>query len=539
MKKVIIILSMIGAPLLFVGQSNYSSVKPKLVVGIVVDQMRWDYLYRFSGRFGEKGFKRMLREGFTCQNTFIPYAQTVTAAGHACVYTGSLPSINGIMGNEWYDKQLGREVYCTEDTSVRLVGVTGGEPMSPLNMWTTTVSDELRLATNFKSKVIGIAMKDRGAILPAGHSGNAAYWYDGASGKWITSTHYMPSLPGWLTQFNDKKWPDSFYQKDWPTLYPVNTYVSSDADDVPYEGKVFGERSPVFPHGLKSRIGKDYGAIRVTPYGSTLTLLLAKEAVKAEAMGQDEVTDILAVSLSSPDYIGHTFGPNSIEVEDTYLRLDQDLADLFSFLDMQVGEGAYTVFLTADHAVAHVPAYLKTHKIPGGAVTLSLDKLNKVVEEKFRVKEALVSAANYQLYLNDSAIALAGADRKALVDLCIEYLLKQPEVLNAFDLKGPASFAVSQEMRELFARGYNAKRSGDIQVVVKSGFFYGFATGSTHGTFYTYDSHIPLVWMGSGIAKGKLHREVYMTDIAATLSALLQIQMPSGSVGKVIHEVLK
>jgi hypothetical protein len=535
----LIILLVSAAPLYSIGQGKPSVARPKLVVGIVVDQMRWDYLYRFSERYGNDGFKRMLREGFTCENTLIPYAQTVTAAGHASVYTGSVPALHGIMGNEWFDKQLNGDVYCTEDNTVKLVGVPGGEPMSPANLWTTTISDELRLATNFHSKVIGISIKDRGAILPAGHSANAAYWYDGVSGKWITSTYYMQALPSWVNQFNDKKWPDTFYQKDWSTLLPLESYVQSDADDVPYEGKLTGEKSPVFPHVLKSKVGKDYGAIRVTPYGNTFTLQFAKEAIQKEELGRDDITDLLAVSLSSPDYIGHTFGPNSIEIEDTYLRLDRDLADLFAFLDKQVGAGSYTVFLTADHAVAHVPDFLKAHKIPGSVVSVNLPRLNKLIEERFRISNALLSPANYQLHFNDTAIAAAGVERKKIVDFCIDHLERQPEVLAAFDMKNIASCTLPVEVRETFVKGYNAKRSGDVQIVLKSGYFYGFATGTTHGTFYAYDSHIPLVWMGNGIASGKLNREVYMTDIAATLAGLLHIQMPSGCIGKVIPEVIK
>jgi len=513
--------------------------RPKLVVGIMVDQMRWDYIYRFYDRYGNNGFKRFLREGTTCENTFIPYAQTVTAAGHACVYTGSVPAINGIMGNEWFDKSLNREVYCTEDKSVRIVGAEKGEPMSPVNMWTTSICDELRLATNFQAKVIGVAIKDRGAILPAGHSANAAYWYDGSSGNWITSSYYMPQLPNWVNNFNEKKYQDSFYKNDWNTLYPINTYTQSDKDDAPYEGKFSHEGSPTFPHELKSKTGKDYGMIRSTPFGNTFTLQFSKDALKAEALGKDAITDFLAVSLSSPDYIGHQFGPNSIEVEDNYLRLDKDLGDFFAYLDKEVGKGQYTVFLTADHAVAHTPGFLQEHKLPGIVLSSTTADLNKQLEEKFNVKNTIRASANYQLYLNDKIIDSVGADRGKIKEFIITFLNKQPGILLAYDIKAISDVILPTEVKEMFIKGYNTKRGGDIQIVVKAGNFYGGRTGTTHGSFNPYDSHLPMLWMGWGIKAGKLNREVYMTDIAPTVAALLHIQMPSGSVGKVIVEVLK
>ena len=519
--------------------SNGAPARPRLVVGIVVDQMRWDYLYRFSSRFTNNGFKRMMREGMSCENTMIPYAQTVTAAGHTCAYTGSVPAIHGIMGNEWFDRKQGREVYCVEDRSVKLVGVPSGEAMSPANLWTTTICDELRMATNFQSKVIGIAIKDRGGILPAGHSANAAYWYEGVSGKWISSTYYMEQLPRWVDRFNERKWVDSLYRQDWTTLFPIETYVQSDPDEVSYEGNLPGERAPVFPHVMRPRIGKDYGYVRATPFGDELTLKFSKEALKAEELGKDDITDFLAVSLSSPDYVGHTFGPNSIEVEDTYLRLDRELADFFSFLDKEVGTGRYTVFLTADHAVAQVPGFLKAAKIPAQALAGPLAGLNKMLEETLRLRNVIVSTANYQLYINEDSVVRAGVTLSAVKEACLRYLNAQSEVLTAFDCSQIAVANLPALLRERYINGYNVKRGGDIQVVLRTGYFYGNSTGTTHGTPFPYDAHIPLLWMGWGIRQGQLFREVYMTDIAVTLAALLHIQMPSGATGRVIPEAIK
>ncbi|HEY6503774.1 MAG TPA: alkaline phosphatase PafA [Chitinophagaceae bacterium] len=514
--------------------------RPKLVVGLMVDQMRWDFLYRYYDRYGSGGFKRLLGDGFSCENTFIPYAQTVTAAGHTCVYTGSVPAIHGIMGNDWYEKSIRKSVYCTSDETVKTIGGSAkAEPQSPRNLWTTTICDELRLATNFKSKVIGIAIKDRGGILPAGHTANAAYWYDGASGNWVTSTYYMNELPGWVNGFNNRRIADSFYQFNWNTLYPISTYTQSDKDNAAYEGKFDHEAGPIFPHELASQAGKNYGLISSTPYGNTMTLAFARAAMESEGLGKDAVTDFLAVSLSSPDYIGHKFGPNSIEIEDTYLRLDRELAAFFNYLDAKVGKGQYLFFITADHAVAHTPGFLASNKIQVKTISSNRDKITQAVLEKFKVPNVIADADNYQFYLNDKAIDSAGADKSAIKELIIKMLNDVPEVLLAYDTDEISEVNLPAQVKEMFLNGYNTKRGGDIQTILKAGYFYGGATGTTHGSWYPYDSHIPLVWMGWGIKKGKSNTTYYMTDIAPTIAALLRVQMPSGCIGKPITEVMK
>ena len=277
--------------------------------------------------------------------------------------------------------------------------------MSPRNMLVTSICDELRLATNFRGKVIGVAIKDRGSILPAGHSANAAYWYDNTNGNWITSTYYMNELPGWVNDFNSKKLVDQYYAQGWKTLYPINTYRQSSADEEPWESKPLAGMKG-FPYDTKSFAGKNYGAIASMPQGNTLTTEMAKAAITGEKLGTDDTTDFLAVSYSSPDYIGHAFGPNSIEEEDNYLRLDKEFADLFDFLDKKVGVGQYLVFLSADHGVAHVPGFLKEHKIPAGTVDLAnlVKQLNNSLQQKFGISRIINSQDNYQLYLNHPAI---------------------------------------------------------------------------------------------------------------------------------------
>lgn len=517
--------------------------RPKLVVGIVVDQMRWDYLYRFYNRYKEGGFKRLLGEGFTCENTMVPYVPTVTAAGHTCVYTGSVPAIHGIAGNEWVVQATGKSMYCTEDSTVKTVGSTStaGE-MSPKNLLATTVTDELKLATNFRSKVIGIALKDRGGILPAGHAANAAYWYDDLTGNWITSTFYMQNLPGWVSSFNGEKRVDKYLSQDWNTLYPINTYVQGAADDNKYEGKFKGMDKPTFPVKLSQIRGKDFGLIRSTPYGNDLTLDFAKAALKSENMGKGKETDFLAISFSSTDYIGHQFGPNSVEVEDTYLRLDQNFADLFATLDAQVGAGNYTVFLTADHAVAHNPNFMIDHKLPAGYWPSRdiLANLNKELASKYKSDKLVISQTNYQLNLNNVEIKAKKLDKKAIIGNCIAFMRSQPGVAFAFENSEVMQSNLPDPIRQRVVNGYNTENSGDVQIILKSGWFSAYAvTGTTHSSWNPYDSHIPLVLMGWGIKHGALRRETYMTDIAPTISALLHIQQPSGNVGNVINEAFK
>ncbi|MGB5008252.1 MAG: alkaline phosphatase PafA [Ferruginibacter sp.] len=517
--------------------------KPKLVVGLVVDQMRWDYLYRYAALYGANGFKRLLSQGFSNENTFIPYVPTYTAVGHTCVYTGSVPAITGIVGNNWFDKNSGRVVYCTDDSTVKTVGSTSGAGMmSPANMWTTTITDELKLSNNFKSKVIGIALKDRGAILPAGHTANAAYWYDDKPGKWITSSFYMNQLPKWVEDFNAKDLPSVYMRNDWNPLLPASKYELSTADEKPYVNTIKGLKSLVLPHRLSDIGAADkYASFKTTPYANTYTFDFAKAAIDNEAMGMGTVTDFLAMSISSTDYIGHSFGPNSMEIEDTYLRLDRDIADFLSYLDKKLGVGNYLFFLSSDHGVAHIPAFMQEHKIPAGTFddNAIAKNLNAAIDSVFSIKKAVQSVMNYQVYLNTALIETAGKDVEAVKKLAINILKQEPYIIAAFTTEDIAGTNLSQPQKEMMIHGYNPKRSGDLQFTLKPGYFDGGKKGTTHGLWNPYDAHIPLVWFGWKVKPGKSYREVYMTDIAPTLAAMLQIQMPNGSVGKVIAELIK
>lgn len=515
--------------------------RPKLVVGIVVDQMRWDYLYRYYDRYDANGgFKRLLNQGFSCENTLIPYTPTITACGHSSIFTGTVPAIHGIAGNAWWDRDVKRTVYCTEDKTVNTVGSnTDLGQMSPKNLLVTTICDELKLATNFKSKVIGIALKDRGGILPAGHAANAAYWYDSKVGKWITSTYYMKELPAWVNDFNNQNWVDKYYKTGWSLLYPASTYIQSTADEKSYEGTPFGDK---FPYDLSKYIGKDYYKIATTPMGNTLTADFAKKAIENEKLGQGNVTDFLTVSFSSTDYIGHSFGPNSMEAEDCYLRLDKDLGSFLKFLDSKVGKGQYTVFLSADHGGMQVPEFMQENRLPGERVFISTltKELNKELKEKYNSDSLIVSDDNYQFTFNPDKVNETGISKTEIQAWLIKRLEKETGISRVFAIDQLNQVPLPALVRDMLNNGFYPQRGGDMQIILKPGYIEGYSkTGTTHGLWNPYDAHIPLLWYGWGIKHGKSNQQVKMADIAPTVAALLHIQVPSGSIGKPIEQVIK
>ncbi|HVI49524.1 MAG TPA: alkaline phosphatase PafA [Chitinophaga sp.] len=514
------------------GQSNE---KPKLIVGIVVDQMRWDYLYRYADRYESGGFKRLLGEGFSCENTYISHLPSFTAVGHSTVYTGSVPAIHGITGNDWTDQETGRKWYCTEDTIVQSVGSTSSAGrMSPRNLLASTITDELRMATNFRSKVAGVSLKDRASILPAGHTPNGAFWLDDSNGSFITSTYYMKELPEWVSRFNARKIPASLMSQPWETLYPINTYVQSTTDNVSWEGTFTGEKAPVFPHNMKEIYKKDPGSLRSTPSGNTLTLEFAMAAVEGYDMGTGSATDFLTINCASTDYVGHKYGPNSIEVEDTYLRLDKDLAGFFSFLDKRVGKGNYLVFLTADHGAAHSVGFMQDHNIPAGFVKDKqlMTDLDALLSARFGVKGLVRNGMNYHVNYDVAKIESNKLDYDAIKKETVRFLQKQPGIQFAADIDNIGNSPLPEPIKSMVRNGYNPKRTGSVIIIPEPGWYEGFEKGTTHGNWNPYDIHIPLVFMGWHVPHGASNETTHMTDIAATLAAILHIQMPNGCVGK-------
>ena len=499
--------------------------KPRLVVGIIIDQMRWDYLERYKDRYSEGGFKRMMNQGYNCTQCMINYIPAVTAVGHTSTYTGSVPALHGIVNNSFMLD--GKSTSAPYDASMQTVGSTSDAgKRSPHLMMATTIGDELRMSTNFRSKVIGIAIKDRAAILPAGHSANAAYWLDNSpNDEFITSTYYMKELPKWVVKFNKRDLAKKYMKRDWPKkmMYSQKTYVQS--------------------HPLDERIEIKVGTeIRTTPWGATLTFDMAQAAVEGEKLGQDEFTDMLCVSVSSTDAIAHRVGSNSSLVEDTYLWLDRDLERFFKFLDEYVGKGQWTAFLTADHAGSHNPQWRMDHKLPAEIweTTEWVDKLNQMIANKTGVTGKVVTGiSSFKVMLDEALMREKGLNRNEVADLVVNYLRSQSFVHFAFDVERMPDY-IPEPIRTMTQNGYYPGRTGQIQIVPKGGvmeaFRYGAENlkGANHMLWGPDDTHIPLLFLGRGVPQAKNNHTVHITDIAATICSLLHIQQPSACVGEPI-----
>lgn len=520
------------------------ATNPKLVVGIVVDQMRYDYLTRFWDQYGEGGFKRMVNDGFNCKNNHFNYAPTYTGPGHASVYTGTTPAIHGIIGNDWYDKFEDDSVYCAGDDSYASVGSTSNAgQMSPHRMTSTTVTDQLRLHTQMQGKVIAVAIKDRGAVLPGGHAANAAYWFKGGDeGNWITSTYYMDELPTWVKDFNTTRMVDA-YKKSWTTLKDINTYVESGPDNTKYEGLIKGKATPTFPYDLEALwdANDQYSILASTPYGNSLTTDFALAALENESLGMDDITDFLAVSYSSTDYVGHNWGVNSKEVQDTYMRLDQDLERLFKELDAKVGVGEYTVFLTADHAAVHVPAFLEDQKIPAKYLSFKdfKAKFDDYLKYSFGSTEIIKNISNNQIFLDHKVVKNLDMDPVQVQNSIVQELMQYDGIYKVYTANQMWQNNYTKGISNIMQNGYNQKRSGDVLIVYDPATISYSKTGSTHGSPWIYDTHSPLLFYGKGVKKGSTVSRTEIPDIAPTISSLLGIAFPSGTTGKPIVEVLE
>ncbi|MCB0462081.1 MAG: alkaline phosphatase family protein [Flavobacteriaceae bacterium] len=520
------------------------SDKPKLVVGIVVDQMRYDYLTRFENHFGNGGFKRMMNEGFNCKNNHYNYVPTYTAPGHTSVFTGTTPKYHGIISNSWYDKYNNKTIYCAGDDNVEPIGTEDDAgKMSPHRMLTTSFADENRLFTQMRGKTIGIAIKDRGAILPAGHTANAAYWFHGKDqGRWISSSFYIQELPKWVKEFNSKN-PAENYLKEWNTLYNINTYKESGSDLNNFEGGFKGKETATFPYDLKT-LSKDnggYDILKATPYGSSLTTDFAIAAIEGEQLGKDNITDVLTLSYSSTDYVGHNFGVNSKEVQDTYIRLDKDLERLFNALDAKVGKGQYTVFLTADHAAVNVPAYLTSLKIPSGYFNSneSKQKLNNFMFNTYKSAELIKNVSNNQVFLDHEKLKELNLNLNDVQEAIVNEIITYKDIYKAYTAKSMSSSSFFNGIELLVQNGYNQKSSGDVIYIYNPAVISYSQTGSTHGSGQSYDTHVPLLFFGKGIHNGSTVKKTQIVDIAPTITTLLGISFPNGNTGTPLEEVLK
>ncbi len=510
--------------------------KPTLIVAIIVDQMKQEFLFRFSDRYGQDGFRRLVNEGFVFRNAHFNYTPTYTGPGHASIFTGTYPSVHGIIGNEWYDRNTGNSVYCVGDDQTKPVGTTSiSGKMSPRNMLASTFTDQMRLGSNFRSKVIGISLKDRGAVLPAGHTANAAYWHDPHLNNWVSSTYYMKELPQWVKDFNARKISDSLISQPWNTLYPIETYNMSSPDDSPYEGLFKGQTRPVFPHDLPEYKALESELIRKTPFGDTYTRMFAQAAVSGEGLGKRKDTDCLIVSFSTPDYVGHMYGTTAVELEDVYLRFDRELGAFLNFLDKEVGKGKYTLFLTSDHGAAHNVSFLQDNKIPTGNIRGSYisDSLRAFIKRYYNDEELLLTASGKNIFLNRKKIESKKIPLNDIQNSCRNFLLTLDGVNSVYistELYGPT---YSTGFSNLYKNGHHAKRGADIVIQYDPAYLsWHSKTGTSHGSPYAYDTHVPLIFYGKNIPSGTSVEFADIINIASTISTMLNIEFPNGNLGK-------
>lgn len=544
MKKLTLVLAFIAV--VSISTSFAQEKKPKLFVGIVVDQMRIDYLYRFESKFTDDGFKRLMNDGFFSKNTHYNYVPTYTGPGHASIYAGSTPQTHGIIANDWFNRDLNKKINCVDDSTTLTIGgeASSKSSFSPVNLLSSNFADELKIGSQGKSKVVGVSIKNRGAILPSGHFPDGAYWYDDKTGNFVTSTYYMDQLPEWVRNFNQKGLAKKYLTGKWETLLPIEQYTESGPDDNPYESNIGLKDKPIFPYDLTAirKRDKDYGFLPRTPFGNSIVADIAKAAITGEKLGKDAVADLITISFSSTDYIGHSFGPDAKEIEDCYIRLDRDIADLLKYLDEQVGKDEYVLFLTADHAVAEVPQFLMDKKVPAGYIKAKpiISILTKKINELYGKEAWIENVSNDQIFLNNQLIRRKKINRNQFVDDAISTLMTFRGIKNVFKAEDMNTQSYEHGIRQKLQNGYNAKRSGDLLVVYEPAWFmsgYG-NTGTTHGSGYNYDTHVPLIMYGKGIPKGYVSVvPTNITDIVPTLCTKYDINLPNGATGTPILEV--
>jgi len=532
---------------LFIALNIHSQLqKPKIIVGIVVDQMCYDYLYRFQGKFTQSGFRKIMLNGTNCRNTNYNYVPTYTGPGHASIYTGTTPDNHGIVGNEWYERDAKTSVNCVTDNQYKSIGTNSSEGnRSPKTLKTYTITDQLKL-TYPAAKVISMSIKDRSAILPGGHLSDGSYWFDYSTGKMITSSFYKKELPIWVNEFNSKEISTESLKKTWNTLYPIETYSESGPDNSPYEVLLSSKKDPTFPYNFAelNQNSKDFSLFTISPFANSYLTNFAMDAISNENLGKDAQTDFLCISYSTPDIAGHAFGPYSVEIEDIYLRLDLDISALLKFLENKFGKNGFTLFLTADHAVVPVPQYLMDKKLPGGYIFMDdkMSQLRKSVKEKFEV-DILEAEENQNIYLNRKLIDSLHLSKKAIETFIVNEIKTWNGVKEVYitdDLKDKSE----KDWAGMVSRGYRYDRSGEIIFILEPGFLPkntdkpSAHKGTSHGSAFNYDTHVPLIWYGAGIKKQEIFRPIEIIDIAPTLVHMLNLQRTGAMTGNPIIEIL-
>lgn len=521
-----------------------ASPKIKLVLGIVIDQFRYDYLTRFEDQFVAGGFRRFLQGGAVFMNAHYPYTPTVTACGHAVFMSGSLPSENGIIANEWWDRDAGKKITSVVDASTKLLGGKEGEGASPHRMLSSTIGDQLKLLTGGQAKVIGVSLKDRAAILPAGHRANGAYWYDDTTGRIVSSTYYFKELPAWVKKFNDENCADKYFGRKWEKLLPDAAYARSLPDDSPFEKWEYGKTFPHTITGGESKPGKKFfKQFEATPFANEMVANLAKAAMENEQLGQDDVTDVLTVSFSANDILGHYLGPNSPEAQDITLRTDRLLAEFLAYVDKKVGLQNTVIAFTADHGVAPVPEHSQTLGLGGRIEAKEItDAINNAFTQRFG-EERWVSLFSYgNVFLDYRALArrkVSHVEAEQVASAALQKFTGLAEVFTRTDIL--AGRLPRTRVANSVASGFNAERNGDLVLVPKPFWMFGESSplATTHGTPYSYDTHVPVIFYGAGIKAGMFTTPSSPLDIAPTLAAVLKIEQPSNVAGQILAEALK
>lgn len=525
---------------------NKRAEKPTLVIGITVDQMRFDYLTRFEEDYSENGLKKLLAKGAVLTNAHYDYMPTYTGPGHACIYTGTGPALNGIIANDWYDREKKRLVYCAQDSSVKGVGTNLEEGMrSPSRLLTTTMCDQMKLHTNQRSKTIGVSMKDRGGILPAGRSADASYWYIGGNeGNWVSSTWYIDQLPQWVVDYNKKGRSEQLLREGWSLLKDVSAYDESLPDNNAYETPFSGMIRPVFPYVFTNdsirQKNKNYELLKGIPAGMTLTTEFAIAAIQGEELGKDEHTDFLCLSYSATDYVGHRFGVQSKETQDCYLRFDREIENLLNWLEANM-KGKYLIFLSADHGGAEVPSHVQTlqlagdYWIPGNMI----DDVKSMLNQKFGAGEYVMSYSNDQFFLDRKLIESRKLNLEDVQDAIVTKTLEYPGVYTALAAHDLMSKEYSEGIRRSIMNGFHPKRSGDVVVVTMPGWIEYGRTGTTHGSPFSYDTHVPIIFYGNGVKEGHYSQQAHVSDIAPTVCSFLGIMEPNGTTGIDLGVLLK
>ena len=517
--------------------------KPRLVLAIVIDQFRYDYLTRFEDLFVEGGFRRLLNNGAVFTNANYIYLPTITAPGHATFMSGSVPALHGIVGNEWFERETDRRVESITDNNVKPLGGKSTEGRSPKRLFGSTVGDQLKLASAGKSKVVGIAVKDRAAILPAGKKADGAYWYDMTTGEFVSSTYYFPDLPAWVKTFNKNTRPDKYFGSKWAKLFPDAAYERSLPDNSPFEKYRFGNTFPYVVNGGESTPGvKFYDQFDETPFANDYTVAFAKAAIEGERLGQDDYTDLLSVSFSANDMMGHYFGPYSQEVEDMTLRTDRTLADLFSYVDRRVGLANTIIILTADHGVAPIPEHAQSIGLTSGRLdTKSItSSIEAGLVQRFGQDTWIRDTVSMNVYFDYRALERHQAKREEVERIACDAVSKVAGVAECYTrtqllAKQIAPGLISTRV----LNGFYPERSGDIVFVLKPFFMVRTEDGTTHGSPYSYDTHVPVIIYGAGILPGSYSAASSPSDIAPTLSTLLKLEPPSSVVGRVLTEAIR